>query len=240
MVMPPPSLPSLLPLTLLLANHIGGGDARPTVGRRGLRISMQRRALANLIPQNFAVGNSWRVAETSRVHVPENIVACARPDGDGLGVRAMTAVGELIELRVNDWVQYHSNTYEKWIMARILDLNPDGTVKLDVKDAADLTRVRALPQVQPGDVVQYDSPTFGEWMDAQVREVLPNGLISLDIRDEADPSRIFVPLDVHPSMIRHKKEDGMLEGGGYIEKDDEDLIDFDPILEDSDVEELSS
>mmetsp|Transcript_31309 Transcript_31309/g.43565 ORF Transcript_31309/g.43565 Transcript_31309/m.43565 type:complete len:239 (+) Transcript_31309:137-853(+) len=237
--MPPPSLPSILSLTLFIVNYIGRGDASPNAVRRGPRISMQRRILATLLPQHVAIGNLWRVTETSRARNPERIVVGARPDGDGLGVRAMTAVGELMELRVNDWVQYHSNTYEKWIMARILDLNPDGTVKLDVKDAADLMRVRALLQVEPGDVVQYDSPTFGEWMDAQVREVLPNGLISLDIRDEADPSRIFVPLDVHPSMIRHKKEEGMLEGGGYIEKSEEDLIDFDPILEDSDVEELS-
>jgi len=41
------------------------------------------------------------------------------------------------------------------------------------------------------------------------------------------------------SFVFQKKEEGMLEGGGYIEKSEEDLIDFDPILEDSDVEELS-
>jgi len=80
----------------------------------------------------------------------------------------------------------------------------------------DLTRVRALIQVKAGDKVQYDSPTFGEWMDAHVKEVLPNGLISLDIRDDADPSRIYVPLDVHPSMIRQIKDAGTVEGGGYI------------------------
>mmetsp|Transcript_15622 Transcript_15622/g.29475 ORF Transcript_15622/g.29475 Transcript_15622/m.29475 type:complete len:148 (+) Transcript_15622:431-874(+) len=125
-------------------------------------------------------------------------------------------MGELVELKVNDWVQYHSNTYDKWMMAKILDLNIDGSVKLDIKDSADLTRVRALIQVKAGDKVQYDSPTFGEWMDAHVKEVLPNGLISLDIRDDADPSRIYVPLDVHPSMIRQIKDAGTVEGGGYI------------------------
>jgi len=156
-----------------------------------------------------------------------------RPDGEGLGVRALTAMGELVELKVNDWVQYHSATFDKWMMARILDLNIDGTVKIDIKDSADLGRVRALIQVKPGDAVQYDSPTFGEWMDAHVKEVLPNGLISLDIRDEADPSRIYIPLDVHPSMIRQKIEVGSLEGGGYMNEQATggDYTDFDTTLE---------
>mmetsp|Transcript_24328 Transcript_24328/g.43157 ORF Transcript_24328/g.43157 Transcript_24328/m.43157 type:complete len:269 (-) Transcript_24328:467-1273(-) len=143
----------------------------------------------------------------------------ATKEGESLGVRSTTAMGDLVELHFNDWVQYHSATYDKWLMARILDLNIDGTVKLDIKDSADLNRVRALVQVKPGDVVQYDSPTFGEWIDAHVKEVLPNGLVSLDIRDDADPSRIYIPLDVHPSMIRQKSDEGVLEGGGYIESE---------------------
>ncbi|GAB5360362.1 hypothetical protein AAMO2058_000621000 [Amorphochlora amoebiformis] len=188
-----------------------------------------RRPLSPLLSQNrlrvYGGAGEFRANRGKKL----NVLVCAKRQGDALGVRALTSMGDILELKAGDWVQYQSNTYDKWLMAKILDLNHDGSVKLDIKDNADLSRVRALIQVSPGDHVQYDSPTFGEWMDAHVKEVLPNGLVSLDIRDDADPSRIFVPLDVHPSMIRQKVEPGQLKGGGYINTPEDSATDLDGI-----------
>ncbi|GAB5360363.1 hypothetical protein AAMO2058_000621000 [Amorphochlora amoebiformis] len=82
-----------------------------------------RRPLSPLLSQNrlrvYGGAGEFRANRGKKL----NVLVCAKRQGDALGVRALTSMGDILELKAGDWVQYQSNTYDKWLMAKILDVS---------------------------------------------------------------------------------------------------------------------
>ena len=75
---------------------------------------------------------------------------------------AATRAGELpraalSEFRVGQEVEYLSSTYNEWIEGKVLAINADGTLDLDVREAADPSKVRhvGLADQRPPNLLEW-------------------------------------------------------------------------------------
>lgn len=93
------------------------------------------------------------------------------------------------DLTVGSFVEYHSSSHNTWIPAKVVAVNPDGTLDLDCKPKASRDRIRAgtfrPPEYEVGSVVEYWSESQGGWIKARVlRYNAYGGTYDLDCKPE--------------------------------------------------------
>uniref|UniRef100_A0A7S4VAK9 Guanylate-binding protein N-terminal domain-containing protein n=1 Tax=Alexandrium monilatum TaxID=311494 RepID=A0A7S4VAK9_9DINO len=117
-------------------------------------------------------------------------VASAAPGDDGF------KPGEVVE--------YHSTSQGKWIPAKVLTVNPQGTYDLDCKPDVSPEKIRRRAQ-QPlgsggsgsmykiGDIVEYFGATQSRWVSAKVLKINDSGTYDLDCKPDVLPEKIRRP-----------------------------------------------
>lgn len=102
----------------------------------------------------------------------------------------------------NEVVEYFSATQNKYIPAKVLKVNANGTYNLDCKPEVPADKIRkvqgAVPQAvaggaaqfREGDAVEYFSATQNKYIPAKVMRVNPNGTYNLDCKPEVPPDKI--------------------------------------------------
>jgi len=95
-------------------------------------------------------------------------------------------------------VEYSSGTHGKWIPAKVVAVNANGTYNLDCKPDVPSDRIRKV-QAQAsatdstfaaGDVVEYYSATQGKWIAAKVLKVKPNNVYDLDCKPDVSSDKV--------------------------------------------------
>eukprot|EP00466_Bigelowiella_natans_P005573 jgi/Bigna1/138665/aug1.46_g13373 len=92
-------------------------------------------------------------------------------------------------------VEYRSTTNKNWVGCRVVRVNEDGTIDLDIKPNADPKLIRKaskqmLQLYTPGEVVEYRSTTNQNWVECRVVRVNSDGTVDLDIKPNAELKRI--------------------------------------------------
>eukprot|EP00927_Polykrikos_kofoidii_P035702 TRINITY_DN30246_c0_g1_i1.p1 TRINITY_DN30246_c0_g1~~TRINITY_DN30246_c0_g1_i1.p1 ORF type:complete len:1394 (-),score=280.24 TRINITY_DN30246_c0_g1_i1:389-4510(-) len=99
---------------------------------------------------------------------------------------------------VGEEVEYFGATAGKWIPAKVLAANANGTYNLDCKPDVSTDRIRKSGKSSPadykvGDSVEYFGATAGKWIPAKVLSVNTNGTYSLDCKPDVPPEKIRWP-----------------------------------------------
>ncbi|CAK0824138.1 unnamed protein product [Prorocentrum cordatum] len=112
-------------------------------------------------------------------------------------------------------VEYWSTTHGKWLCARVLRANLDGSLDLDCRAGASKGQVRrpdaaaravlqeapAQPAFSIGELVEYYSTTYNGWVQAVVMAFC-NGLYTLNCKPGVPPERVR-RIDGQPSVQPH-------------------------------------
>jgi len=133
------------------------------------------------------------------------------------------------QFQVDDQVEYFGAKLQRWIPAKVLQKNADGTYDLDCKPGVSRDRLRKsqgargemrsaassrtgsplstmhLPMYKEGDKVEYFSGSQSRWIPARVRSVTADGTYHLDCKSDVAASKIRLP--AQPSLPEFKVDD---------------------------------
>jgi len=107
------------------------------------------------VQYNSATNNRWVPAVVKRVNLDGTVDLDIKPRADPASIRAAKGPGGFLSgimggrssgdgFEAGESVQYRSSTNRDWVEARIMRINGDGSVDLDIKPMADPKRIRRL------------------------------------------------------------------------------------------------
>jgi len=161
--------------------------------RRGEGTS-RLRAVGGRVPEMQQWFGGWGGAAPAPA--PTLVLAGTQPrlpstsPGISPGVPGASAVGSVVE--------YFSATQNKWIPAKVVSVNLNGTFDLDCKPQVTQDKIRWSNQQNPaggtayrvGDFVEYFGASQQRWIPAKVLEVYPDGTCDLDCKPKVPPDKI--------------------------------------------------
>jgi len=123
---------------------------------------------------------------------------------------------ETRQFQEGDMVEYFGATQARWIPAKVLKANANGTYDLDCKPGVPPEKLRALPKLafSVGDKVEYYSVSLGKWVPAKVLAKNGNGTYDLDCKPQVSPASIRPPDEDEedeadsPEPVRSAPSDG--------------------------------
>eukprot|EP00931_Biecheleriopsis_adriatica_P024396 TRINITY_DN15211_c0_g5_i1.p1 TRINITY_DN15211_c0_g5~~TRINITY_DN15211_c0_g5_i1.p1 ORF type:complete len:1317 (+),score=357.26 TRINITY_DN15211_c0_g5_i1:128-4078(+) len=126
----------------------------------------------------------------------------------GLGTQTLTSGGPAFS--VGDSVEYFGASQQRWIPAKVLTVNANGSYDLDCKPAVPPEKIRrpqgassslgtgtvssSVSEHKDGDKVEYFSATQGRWIPATVLSVNASGNYDLDCKPDVPGSKVRKPV----------------------------------------------
>ncbi|CAK0893932.1 unnamed protein product, partial [Prorocentrum cordatum] len=138
----------------------------------------------------------WIAARVLEAHADGSCNLDCKPDAPASRIRRPEHAGGSLEggYDVGDAVEYFGATQGKWIPAKVLRVNGNGTWDLDCKPNVRQDKIRRLLAIDAayaeGDAVEYYGATQGRWVPAKVLKVNPEGTFDLDCKPNVAPGRI--------------------------------------------------
>mmetsp|Transcript_18639 Transcript_18639/g.26238 ORF Transcript_18639/g.26238 Transcript_18639/m.26238 type:complete len:323 (+) Transcript_18639:617-1585(+) len=182
------------------------GGTRGTKGTVGRMVSAY--SIGQRVEYNSPSNKGWVSAVVKKLNAdgtvdldiknradPSSVRAAGRGGGAGGGLLLGNIFSASRKYEPGELVEYRSTTNKDWVGCRVVRVNEDGTIDLDIKPNADPKLMRkANKQMRqiyaPGETVEYRSTTNKDWIECRVVRVNNDGSVDLDIKPNADLKRI--------------------------------------------------
>eukprot|EP00929_Paragymnodinium_shiwhaense_P076813 TRINITY_DN39546_c0_g1_i1.p1 TRINITY_DN39546_c0_g1~~TRINITY_DN39546_c0_g1_i1.p1 ORF type:complete len:1572 (+),score=466.03 TRINITY_DN39546_c0_g1_i1:140-4855(+) len=191
-----------IPAKVLAANPNGtyNLDCKPDVPPEKIRkMGGQAAYKAGDVVEYFGASqNKWIPAKVLSANADGTFDLDCKPGVTADKIRrpaaaAPAAAGGASVYKVGDTVEYFGASLNKWIPAKVLAVNPNGTYDLDCKPGVGMDKIRPIPSgvvYSVGDMVDYYGASQGRWISAKVTRVNPSGTYDLDCKQDVAKDKI--------------------------------------------------